>query len=137
MQEILNATDVRKEWGEFVDKVTRLKPAVVKRSRDYFAAMSLEHLNMILSPYRFTLGYEQESDGSFSGSIKELDMVANAQGLEELKEQLAKDVIDYAHEYMEEFQLYYNAPNRRSHFPYVIRALIQPDVVAVMGLMDA
>jgi hypothetical protein len=66
MQGVLNATDVRKEWGGFIDTVVRLKPQIVKRNRDLFAAMSLDHLQWILTSFTFTMEYEQE-DGSFSG----------------------------------------------------------------------
>lgn len=59
MHEVINATDVRKDWGSFIDNVVRFKPSVVKRNRDYMAAMSLEHLNLVLTPYRFTLEYEK------------------------------------------------------------------------------
>jgi hypothetical protein len=85
MQDVINATDARNEWGSFIDNVVRFKPSLIKRNRDYMAAISLEHLDLVLTPYRFTLEYEKEVDGSFSGSLKEIDLVVNAPSLEELK----------------------------------------------------
>lgn len=137
MQEVINATDVRKDWGRFIDNVVRLKPSLVKRNRDYLAAMSLEHLEVVLTPYRFTLEYEKEADGSLSGSLKELDIIANAASLGALKTELTKELIEYAQEYMDEFDKYYGAPNRKAHFPYIMRVLIQKDEDAVRGLLDA
>jgi len=137
MQEVINATDARKEWGSFIDNVVRFKPSVVKRNRDYIAAISLEHLDLVLTPYRFTLEYEKEADGSFSGSLKELDLVANASSLEELKTEMVQELIEYAHEYMNEFEKYFNAPNRKHHFPYVMRVVIQKKKEAIRSLIDA
>ncbi|WP_236006136.1 hypothetical protein [Paradesulfitobacterium ferrireducens] len=137
MREVMNATDVRKEWGNFIDSVVRYKPSVIKRNRDYMAAMSLEQLDFVLSPYRFNLAYEKEADGSYSGSLRELDLLANASNLEELKTEIIEELVEYANEYMNEFQKYYNAPNRKSHFPYVMRVVIQKDKEALRGLIDA
>ncbi|EGW40135.1 hypothetical protein [Desulfosporosinus sp. OT] len=137
MQEVINATDVRRDWGSFIDHVVRFKPSLIKRNRDYLAAISLEHLEVVLSPYRFTLEHEKEVDGSLSGSLKELDIMTNAASLEALKTEIAKELIEYAQEYMDEFAKYYGAPNRKPHFPYVMRVLIQKDEDAVRGLLDA
>lgn len=137
MQGVHNATDVRKDWGRFIDNVVRFKPSIIKRNRDYLAAISLEHLETVLKPYTFTLEYEQEADGSFSGSLKELDILANAPSLEALKEEIVKELIEYAQEYMDEFDKYYAAPNRKPHFPYIMRVLIQKDADAVRGLLHA
>jgi len=137
MQEVINATDARKEWGSFIDNVVRLKPSVIKRNRDFVAAISLEHLNFILALYRFTLEYEKEVDGSYSGSLKELDLLANGTSLNALKIKIGQELVEYAHEYLNEFEKYYNAPNRKAHFPYVMRVAIQKDEQAVMDLIDA
>lgn len=137
LQEVINATDVRKDWGSFIDHVIRFKPSLVKRNRDYIAAISLEHLEAILTPYRFNLEYEKEADGSFSGSLKELDLLANAESLDALKTEIAKELSIYAQEYMDEFEKYYRAPNRKPHFPYILRVLIQKNEDAVRGLLDA
>ena len=137
MQDVINATDVRRDWGSFIDNVVRFKPSFVKRNRDYLAAISLEHLEVFLAPYRFTLEYEKEADGSYSGSLKEMDILANAADLDTLKTEIAKELIQYAQEYMDEFNKYYNAPNRKPHFPYIMRVLIQEDEDSVRGLIDA
>lgn len=137
MQEVINATEVRRDWGSFIDHVVRIKPTLVKRNRDYLAAISLEHLEVVLTPYRFTLEYEKEADGSLSGSLRELDIIANAASLGALKTEITKELIEYTHEYMDEFDKYYGAPNRKPHFPYVMRVLIQKDEDAVRGLLDA
>ncbi|MFZ7102418.1 MAG: hypothetical protein ACOWWO_07145 [Peptococcaceae bacterium] len=137
MQEVINATDVRKNWGNFIDHVVRFKPFLVKRNRDYIAAISLEHLETVLTPYKFPLKYEKEADGSFSGFLKELDLVINAASLDALKTEMAKELTAYAQEYMDEFQEYYGSSNRKPHFPFILRVLIQKNEDAVRGLLDA
>jgi antitoxin YefM len=32
--------------------------------------------------------------------------------------------MEYAEEYMNEFKLYFNSPNRKNHFPYIYRVLL-------------
>lgn len=127
MQAVLKSTDVRKEWSRFIDDVTRTKPAIVKRNRDLFAVFSLEQLDLILSEYKLTAQVEQEEDGSYSGVFNEIDLMTNASDIESLKTELAKELIEYSEEYMNEFKLYYNTPNRRKHFPYVYRVLLISD----------
>lgn len=38
----VNATDVRKDFGKYIDEIVRTKPIMVKRSRDYFLGISVE-----------------------------------------------------------------------------------------------
>lgn len=129
----MNATDVRKDWGHFIDMVVRVGPQFVKRNRDAIVAVGTEHLKVLLASYRFTLEVEQEKDGSFSGSVGVLDVTANAPSVEALKLELATELVEYA----DEFALHFNAPNRRDHAPYVMNILIQDDPEAVANLIDA
>ncbi len=69
--------------------------------------------------------------------VRELDLIANAPSLDELIEVLIDDLIGYAGEYMKEFDKYFNAPNRHTHFPYVMRVLIQNDNQGIRALIDA
>jgi len=137
METLLNATDVRKDWGHFIDTVIRVRPQFVKRNRDTFVAVSSEHLRVLLVSYRFNLEVVQEEDGSFSGSLDVLDLVANASTIENLKDELAHQMVEYANEYEDEFGLYFNTPNRRAHAPYVMNILLQDTVGDVAALIDA
>lgn len=135
LQTLLNATEVRKDFGGFIDGVVRHRPEFVKRSRDVFAALSIPHLQMLLEPYILHLEYAQEEDGSYSGALREIDLVANAPTLEELRQALAGELIEYALEYRENTDLYLRAPNRKHHLPYALNVLIQDDLEGVMGLI--
>jgi hypothetical protein len=50
---------------------------------------------------------------------------------------MVQELIEYAHEYMNEFEKYYNAPNRKHHFPFVMRVIIQKNGEAIRRLIDA
>ncbi|MCG6197514.1 hypothetical protein H1215_10065, partial [Anoxybacillus sp. LAT_38] len=50
---------------------------------------------------------------------------------------LAQELLEYAQEYYEDFATYYSAPNRRAHFPYVLKVLIQDDLQGIVHLLDA
>ena len=137
METLLNATDVRKDWGHFIDTVVRVGPQFVKRNRDTFVAVASEHLRILLASYRLKLEVVQEEDGSFSGCLDVVDLVANASTIEDLKEELAHQMVEYANEYEDEFALYFNVPNRRAHAPYVLNILLQDTVSDVAALIDA
>ncbi|TCP60438.1 hypothetical protein [Baia soyae] len=130
------ATDVRKNWSEFFDTVVRDKPQAVQRNRDLAMFIALPHMKEILKSYKLTLEVEREEDGSYTGGLKEIDLVSNAHSLQDLKKNLAQDLVEYAQNYMEEFNLYFHSPNRRNHFPYVLHVLIHDDLTEVEKLID-
>lgn len=146
METLLNATDVRKDWGHFIDTVVRVGPQFIKRNRDTIVAISTDQLKVLFSSFRFKLDATREEDGSYSGTVDGLnngttltpfDVVANAPTIEELKLALTDELVEYAREYSDEFALYFNAPNRKSHAPYVMNILLQDSQHAVADLIDA
>jgi len=131
---VTNASEARKNWSSIFDTVVREKPLAIKRNRDVAFMVSNFHMATILEKYRFRLDYEEEN-GIFAGSLEELDIVAEGHSLDELKDQLAYNLLEYAQDYFEyEFHL---APNRKFHLPYVLNVLIQPDLEGVKRLIDA
>lgn len=124
----MNATEVRKNWSEVSDTVIRTRPQFIKRTRDYMLLSNLEFLENLLSAYTFTADKFIEEDGSVTLSLRELDLVENASTLKEVKNQLAQSILEYATEFYDEFALFSSAPNRKSHIPYVFKALIIDDI---------
>lgn len=127
MKMVLKASDVRKEWSKFIDEVKWVKPALVKRNRDIIAVLSFDLLEFILREYKLTVEINQEEDGSYTGILNEMDLMANAIDMESLELELARELLEYSEEYMNEFVLYYNSPNRKNHFPYVYRVILASD----------
>jgi len=133
----LNASDVRKEWGGFIDNVVRKKPQVIKRSRDYIFATNAEQFKTILKAYSFTANLFKEDDGSITLSLNEIDIVSNGKDMEEVLLNTANDLKDYAEEYYNEFEYWYAAPNRKPHLPYVLNVLCQSSIEGVKSIINA
>lgn len=138
MQTILNATDVRANFGGFIDTIVREKPQAIKRNRDVIMAFSKQQLRELLSIYELTFEYEQDEDGRYAGSIEQIeDIVADGETLEELRDELARHLVEYSLEYDNNYAQYYNTPNRRKHAPYVLRVLLEDDTNAVARMFHA
>jgi antitoxin YefM len=130
-----NATDVRKEWGGFLDSIVREKPKFIKRSRDYIFTSNLPMLNTMLAAYNFTADLYFENNGSITASLKEIDIVVNGNNEETALNLLAEDLLEYAKEYYESFEKYFNSVNRKSHYPYILKILILEDVERIKGII--
>lgn len=131
----INATDVRKEWGGFIDSIIREKPKLIKRSRDYIFTSSLEMLKELLKAYTFTAELFREDDGTFTASLKEIDIIVNGTNEEEALRLLATDMSEYAEDFYNEFEYWFSAPNRRGHLPYVLNILIQDNLEGVKEII--
>jgi predicted RNase H-like HicB family nuclease len=138
MQTVLNATDVRANFGGFIDTIVREKPQAIKRNRDVIMAFSKPHMKELLSVYELTFEYEQVEDGRYAGSIEQIeDIVADAETLNELRIELARHLVEYAIDYENNYARYYNTPNRHRHAPYILRVLLEDDVESVAQMFHA
>ncbi|MCD9025099.1 hypothetical protein [Cohnella silvisoli] len=138
MQTVLNATDVRANFGEFIDTIVREKPQAVKRNRDVIMAISKQQMKELLSVYELTFEYEQDEDGRYAGSLEQIeDIVADAETLEELRNELARHLVEYSIDYEANYSRYYNTPNRHKHAPYVLRVLLEDDIELVAQMFHA
>jgi len=131
----LNATDVRKEWGGFIDSIIREKPRLIKRSRDYIFTSSLDMLKEILAAYTLTAELTAENDGTITGVLKEIDIVANGSNEEDVLNSLCADLTEYSEEFYNDFNYWFSAPNRKAHLPYVLNVLIQDDPEGVKDII--
>jgi len=123
MNQVISSTEVRKNWSEVIDTVVRKKPVFIKRNRDMLTFLSLEQLDIILDFFILNMSIFLEEDGSYTASIDELDIVGNAGTKDEVVEVICDDLIEYADEYMENFDMYYHSSNRKAHFPYVYKVI--------------
>ena len=78
----------------------------------------------ILEDLKYHVDVYKEGDGSITAALREIDLVENGPDKETVCMLLSEEILAYAEEYYSEFQLYRNAPNRRAHLPYVIKALL-------------
>jgi hypothetical protein len=97
----------------------------------------MEHLKTLLSGIKFPVDLKQEQDETWTAMLKDIDLAVNAKTKNEALKILSQDLMDYADEYMDEFEVYYRSRNRKNHFPYIVKVLLQKDQKAVLDLLDA
>lgn len=127
MLQLMNATDVRKDWSSVVDATVRVKPQFFKRTRDYVFLSDFHFMEELLSGYTFSAVRMEESDGSVTLALNEIDLVENGKDENEARSKLASSILEYAEDYYTDFSYWGSAPNRKSHIPYVFKALFIGD----------
>lgn len=134
IMKLRTATEARENFSEFLDDVVRKSPQAIKRHRDSFITMSPSQMDAMLPNLTYTVSYDIEQNGSFSGTLEDVEITGNAETLEALMEILASYLVEYAQDYLAEFNRYFHSPNRRAHFPYIMKAVAQPDVASLAAL---
>ena len=124
---VMNATDVRKDWSTVVDTTVRVKPQFFKRTRDYVFLSDLHFMEELLAGYSYSAIRMDEDDGSVTLALNELDLVENGKDEEEARSKLATAILEYAEDFYNDFSYWGSAPNRKSHIPYVFKALFIGD----------
>ena len=127
MIQVMNATDVRKDWSSVVDATVRVKPQFFKRTRDYVFLSDLHFMEELLAGYSYSAVRMDEEDGSVTLALNELDLVENGRDENDARSKLAAAILEYAEDYYSDFSYWGSAPNRRSHIPYVFKALFIGD----------
>ncbi len=62
----------------------------------------------------------EPSEGVYVANCPELDLATEGDTPDAALDDLIDMAIDYAEQYMEEFELFSNSPNRASHKPYIL-----------------
>lgn len=78
-----------------------------------------------------------EEDSTVTATLDGFDIVENSDTKEEAIDLLADELMEYANEYQDNFNLYFHSPNRRDHFPYIMHVLAQEDIEEVKRLIHA
>ena len=73
---------------------------------------------------QFSLEILKEPDGSYTGSLHEIDLLVNATSPKAVTVDMINELIEYAKEYMSDFEYYVTSKNRKAHLPYVNRVLL-------------
>lgn len=124
----INATDIRKNWSTVCDSVARIRPSFIKRTHDNLILSSKDFMLQLLSSVKLDIAVYSENDGSYTVIAEDLDLAENIIDPDTAADVIAEAILDYAEEYYDEFALYSNAPNRKDHLPYVMKALLLGDV---------
>ena len=131
----MNATQVRNEWSSVVDSVVRERPQFIKRTRDYLMLSNVDTIESILSVYSFHAQVFFEDDESVTVSLDEIDLVENDTDEEGARSKISKAILDYSDDYYNDFA-YWGSGSRKSHLPYVLKALILNDADKIGGLLE-
>jgi len=105
------------------DSVNYPRPALFEHHGNRFVFASTETIFHLLSHISFTVTRHDEDDGSVTLSADALDIVSCGIDMQDARTALAKDILEYAVEYYQNYEVYSLAPNRKAHLPYVIKAL--------------
>ncbi len=134
----LKFTDARKEFSTLYDEVyIGGKPVIVKRKqKEQVILLNADLQKMLLSAYSLKPEVESEEDGSVTLSLDSLEIYVNDESLEKAVYQLIQDLKMYASDYIQRSQLFLNAPNRRSHFPYILRILLCENDEEIRGMLE-
>ena len=131
---VMNATTVRNEWSSVAESVIREKPAFIKKTRDHLFLSDFGVMENLLSAYSFNAEVFEEDDGSVTLSLDEIDLAENAVDIPSAIIKLANAVLEYSEDYYKEFA-YWSRGSRKSHIPYVFKALILNDIDRIGGLI--
>ena len=130
----INATKARNEWSSVVESVIREKPAFIKKTRDYLFLSDMGVLEKILSVYSFHAEIMIEDDDSVTLALDEIDLIENAPDLPGAVSALSRSILEYSEDFYNDFS-YWSRGNRKSHIPYIIKALILNDTVKIGELI--
>lgn len=111
----------------FDEVIDELRPVRIRRKgREEALLLRRDELETLLEPFTLTAQVILEEDGSVTIAADELEWAVNAPTREEAVRDLVKDLREYAGEYLARAPVFLRAPNRRVHFPYVLRILLAP-----------
>jgi len=119
----LNIGDFRRDLKDHYEDARRGLPVPVARAHDPGAAMVLDvdRLLEALEPLSFHPEvYRQESQ--IGVWLPELELYGLGQDAASAEEDLLEEVREYVVEYMSDLDTYHAAPNRRQHYPWVLKA---------------
>ena len=95
----INSTDMRKEFGRYIDEIVRTKPIFVKRSRDYFMGINIDMAKELVKDLNFNVDKFIEKDDSITLSPQNFDLVVNGENESLAIDLLLNDLREYANEY--------------------------------------
>ena len=122
----LQFTEARNQFSTLYDSVfNSFNPAIVKRKQtEQVAMLRVDLLKMVLEDYKLNPEVIQEDDGSITLALDSLELYANNSTLDLATKDLIEDLKIYAQDYLDRSQLFFHSPNRKPHFPYVLKILL-------------
>jgi antitoxin YefM len=134
----VSSSAVRDRFSEHIDSVIRKAPQVVNRRNDHFVMMNWDHVGVFLDSLTMNCNIVEDEKGIFIATLQEIDdLYGHGDSRTEAVEMLIKELIEYSYEYLQDsFTLYFNAPNRKKHFPYVFKVMLQSSPAQVLSFIN-
>jgi hypothetical protein len=134
----LNITKARQNLSSLYDQVyNTYEPKIIKRKQtEEILLLRVDLQKMLLSNFKLKPEVINEDDGSVTLALDQLDIYVNSISLEDAISELIDDLKHYAQDFMKRSQLFLNAPNRKSHFPYILRILLCDSDEELRGLLE-
>lgn len=131
-------TEARNQFSAIYDTVfNTFNPTIIKRKQtEEIALLRVDLLKMVLSKFTFNPEILPEEDGSFTLALDQLELYTNSNSLDNATLDLIQDLKTYAQDYSARPQLFLQAPNRKSHFPYVLRVLLCENDEEIRRLLE-
>lgn len=130
-------TDARANLSEILDQVIhQTQPVVINRRRQKAVLIEENMMEWLLSNYKIKATMYREDDGSATVSLDPINIVAGGKTPEKAIADAITDLKVYAEEYFRRQALFLNAPNRRGHFPFVLRILLAKSDAEIGNMLD-
>lgn len=119
-------SEARSQLSRLFDEVIEdLRPVLIRRKgREEALLLRRDDLEALLESFTLTAQVLREEDGSITVAVDELEWAVNAPTRETAVQQVLDDLRHYAGDYLARAPVFLRAPNRRTHFPYVLRILL-------------
>jgi PHD/YefM family antitoxin component YafN of YafNO toxin-antitoxin module len=135
----LQFTEARNQFSTLYDSVfNSFNPTIIKRKQtEQVALLRVDLLKMVLADYKLNPEIIKEDDGSITLALDSLEMYTNNSTLDLAACDLVEDLKLYAQDYMDRSQLFLQAPNRKSHFPYVLKVMLcdnDEEILTLLGV---
>lgn len=133
-----NLTEARKELSSLYDAVfNTYKPTIIKRKKtEEILLLRVDLQKMLLTHFSLKPEVIPEDDQSITLALDHLEIYVNGATLEDAVKELISELKYYARDYIERSQLFLHAPNRRAHFPYVLRVILCETDEEVRDLLE-
>ena len=134
----VNATDLRKNFSEMIDTIIHKRPQFIKRTRNHFVMIEENEFNRLLSVPPIRVEVLVDDDGRYFAKNDVIeDVFSTGSTKEDAINALCEDLLEYAKEYYNEYDLYSKAPNRRDQAPYIFKILSAGSPESVKEILNA
>ncbi len=118
----IGVANARAKLGDYVTAAARHHPVSLSNHDDLGMLVGAQDVADLLAGNEFHPEVFFEGDG-VAIWLPELELYGTGTDPDEALSDLEEEIRDYAERYVNESELYLASPNRRQHYPYVMRAV--------------